>query len=89
MSIFLWVLAGSVLGWIAFAFLDMSAGRGLLVSVVIGALGGVLGGQLVAPMLGAVSENPGAFSAATMAIAVMASAGVLLVGHYIYDKFRI
>jgi hypothetical protein len=49
----------------------------------------VLGGQLVAPMLGAVAENPGAFSAATMAIAVMASAGVLLIGHFIYDKWRI
>ena len=89
MSIFLWVLAGSLLGWIAYAFLDMSTGRGALVSVIIGALGGVLGGQLVAPMLGAVSENPGAFSAATMVVAVMASAGVLLVGHYVYDKFHI
>ena len=89
MSTFLWVLAGGMLGWIAYAFLDLSAGRGQLVSVIIGALGGVLGGKLVAPMFGVVSETPGDFSAATMAIAVMASAAVLLLGHFVYDKWDI
>ena len=89
MSTFLWVLAGGMLGWIAYAYLDLSQGRGQLVSVIIGAMGGVLGGKLVAPMFIAASETPGDFSAATMAIAVMASAGVLLLGHFVYDKWDI
>ena len=89
MSAFLWVLAGGLLGWVAFAFLDLATGRGQMVSVIIGAMGGVIGGKLVAPMFVAASETPGDFSAATMAIAVIASVGVLLLGHFVYRKWNI
>jgi len=89
MSMFVWVVAGALLGWIAFAYLDMSAGRGQLISLVIGATGGVLGGKLVAPMFVAASAVPGAFSGATLAIAMLVSAALLLIGNFIYNRWDV
>ena len=88
MSIVLWILAGALLGWIAYHFLDMSPGRGQPVSLVIGAVGGVLGGKLVAPLFVAASV-PESFSGATLAIAVLVAAVVLYAGSFVYNRWGI
>lgn len=59
MNLFLWMFAGSVLGWVALSFLDLNAARGMWVSVIIGAIGGVLGGKLIAPVFVSASVVPG------------------------------
>ena len=85
----MWVVVGGLVGWIAYSLLNMSEGRGQVISLIIGAMGGVLGGQLVAPMLIGGSAVPGAFSVPTLAIAGLVAAALLVVGNLVYNKWGV
>ncbi|HEX7811481.1 MAG TPA: hypothetical protein VF460_06195 [Burkholderiales bacterium] len=89
MNIFLWVLAGGILGWIAFAFWKFNEERGPIVSVIIGAAGGLFGGHVVAPVFLAASRLPGSFSSAALFFAAAAAATFLFVGSMIYDRWGV
>jgi uncharacterized membrane protein YeaQ/YmgE (transglycosylase-associated protein family) len=87
MNIAMWVLAGGTVGWIAFAYLRLNVARGLVISVIIGAIGGFFGGNVVAPMLGAVSDTPNVFNLFSMVIALAGAAGCLAIGHLLSRRF--
>jgi uncharacterized membrane protein YeaQ/YmgE (transglycosylase-associated protein family) len=89
MNLIIWMLAGAVIGWASFAYLRFSEGRGMMVSVVIGAAGGVAGGKLLAPMLGFSGAVPGDFSPAALLLAFMAAGGLLLIGDRIYARYGV
>lgn len=89
MNIAMWVLAGGVLGWIGYAALKVNEGRGMVVSIIIGAIGGFAGGNVLAPMLGAVVETPNDFSLFSMTIALASTAGCLALGDLVYKRFRV
>ena len=50
MNIVMWMLAGAILGWIGFTYLRFNEGRGMMISVIIGAVGGLVGGNMIAPL---------------------------------------
>jgi uncharacterized membrane protein YeaQ/YmgE (transglycosylase-associated protein family) len=89
MELVLWVAAGAALGWLAIAKLGLNEDRGMIVSMIIGACGGVAGGKLLAPMVGAVAAVPGELSMAALFV-VMASAGACLVlGNMVQSRFGV
>ncbi len=55
MNAVLGIAAGGLVGWAAYVFVRGPQDTGTLVPIVIGALGGFLGGKVVAPMLGVVA----------------------------------
>ena len=89
MNIFIWMLAGAALGWAAYAFLGLSEGRGKLASIVIGAMGGVLGGKLIAPMLTAPVPAAVAadFSMSALVIAAFVASTLLVVANLVYKRW--
>ena len=89
MNIAMWVLAGAALGWISFAYLRINAARGLVISVIIGAIGGFFGGNVLAPMLGAVTDTPNVFNLFSMLIALSGAAGCLAIGHLLSRRFGV
>jgi uncharacterized membrane protein YeaQ/YmgE (transglycosylase-associated protein family) len=89
MNIAMWVLAGGVLGWITFVYLRINAARGLVISVVIGAIGGFFGGNVLAPMLGAVTDTPNIFNPFSMTIALTSAAGCLVVANLLSKRFGV
>jgi len=89
MNIAMWVLAGGVLGWIGFAFLNGNKERGMVISVIIGVLGGFFGGNVLAPMLGAVTDTPNDFSLFSMAIAMTSAAACLTVGNLVSTRYGV
>lgn len=89
MNIVLWMVAGALVGWIAFTYLNMSEGRGRGVSLFIGAVGGLLGGKEVAPMFVAATEVPGAFSAPTLLVAAIVAALLLFIGNIVYKRWDV
>ena len=89
MNIAMWMLAGGVAGWMGFAYLRFNAERGMLISVIIGAAGGFIGGNVLAPMFGAAAAVPGDFSPAALFIALAAAAGCLYVGNLVQDRFGV
>ena len=89
MNIAMWVLAGGVLGWIGYAILNVNRERGMVISIIIGVLGGFFGGNVLAPMLGASMETPNDFSLFSMVIALASAAGCLAVGNLVSNRFGV
>jgi len=89
MNIVIWMACGALLGWLAYELLDMRPGRGQAASLVIGGTGGVLGGKLLAPMLGIGAATPDAISIASLFIAILVAAVLLFVANYIHNIWRI
>ena len=50
MTTALWVMAGGLLGWAGYSFLGVMRGGGMILSILIGAIGAVFGGKMIAPM---------------------------------------
>ena len=89
MNIVLWMLAGSALGWVGYSFLRFNEERGLMVSVIIGAVGGIVGGKLIAPMFTAAAAVPGDFSSSALVFAAAVAAASLAAGNLVYNRWGV
>lgn len=89
MNIIVWALAGAALGWVGISFLRFNEGRGTVVSMVIGAVGGIIGGKTIAPMFVAAAAVPGDFSMAALFFAAVIAAAFLAIGNLVHDRFGI
>lgn len=88
MNTVLWLALGAVLGWAAFSALDLNLQRGRIISIVIGAMGGMLGGKVIAPMfLGA--AVPEEFSFVALLFAAFAAAACLALGNLVQNRWGI
>ena len=87
MNITMWVLAGGVLWWIGYTYLKANEERGMAISIIIGMLGGFLGGKVLAPMLGAVTDATNDFSLFAMTIALAGAAACLAIGNLLSSRF--
>jgi uncharacterized membrane protein YeaQ/YmgE (transglycosylase-associated protein family) len=89
MNIAMWVLAGGVLGWMAYAHLKANEERGLIISIIIGVVGGFFGGNVLAPMLGAVTDTPNDFNLFSLTIALASAAACLAIGNLLSRRFGV
>ena len=89
MDIIMWVVAGGVIGWVALAYLGLNEERGLNVSVIIGAVGGIIGGKLLAPMFGAGAAVPGEFSLMVLIIVLASAAVCVAIANQIHNRFGV
>ena len=87
MNIAIWILAGGVLGWLGYAVLAANEARGMVVSIIIGAIGGIAGGKVLAPMLGATGGNE--FSMLALVVALAGATALLAVGNLVSNRFNI
>lgn len=86
MNIPIWIIAGAVLGWAACSMLNAGNTRSIGVSILIGAVGGFFGGNVLAPMLGAPTDKLNEFSAFSLIVAMGAAAGCLVVGNLLHRR---
>jgi uncharacterized membrane protein YeaQ/YmgE (transglycosylase-associated protein family) len=90
MNIVIWMLAGGIIGWLAFSAMGFNESRGKMVSVGVGAFGGVLGGKMVAPMLIAAPAVPSdAFSWGSLFIAFAVAASLLAIGNTVQNRWGV
>lgn len=89
MNPFLWVLAGAALGWASHVWLGFSEGRGKIASVVIGAIGGVVGGKMIAPALTAPTLVAGDFSMSALMIAALVASTLLVAANLVNKRWGI
>jgi uncharacterized membrane protein YeaQ/YmgE (transglycosylase-associated protein family) len=78
MNIVMWIVAGGVVGWASYKYLNVNAALGLVISITVGVLGGFFGGNILAPMLGASTDAPNDFSGFALFVASASAAGWLL-----------
>jgi uncharacterized membrane protein YeaQ/YmgE (transglycosylase-associated protein family) len=88
MNIAVWMLSGALVGWLGYSVLGFNQARGKMVSMVIGAIGGVVGGNLVAPMF-ITSSPPSEFSFPALVFAAAIAAAFLAVGNLMHNRWGV
>ena len=48
------IIVGGILGWLASIVMRTDAQQGILLNIVVGIIGAILGGLLLAPLLGSI-----------------------------------
>ena len=89
MNIVVWMLAGAILGWVGYKFLEFNEDRGAVVAMIIGAVGGLVGGKFIAPMFGAAAAVPDAFSSSALLVAALVAAAFLFAGNFVHDRWGV
>jgi uncharacterized membrane protein YeaQ/YmgE (transglycosylase-associated protein family) len=89
MNIFLWLLAGGILGWAGYKFWGFNEERGLIVSIVIGAAGGLLGGHVIAPVFLSAAAIPANFNSPALFFAAAFAAAFLFVGNTVHKMWGV
>jgi uncharacterized membrane protein YeaQ/YmgE (transglycosylase-associated protein family) len=88
MNIAIWMLCGAIVGWVGYSVLGYNEARGKMVSIVIGAIGGVVGGNLVAPMF-ITSSAPGEFSLPALIFAAAIAATFVAVSNLVHNRWGV
>lgn len=89
MDIFMWMLTGSLVGWLGCSYLSFNEERGTVVSIAIGALGGLIGGKVVAPIFTAGVPAAEAFNAPALLFAAIVAAAFLALGNFIHKRWGV
>ena len=89
MNIALYALAGGIAGWLAFAVIGYNAQRGLIVSLVMGAVGALIGGHVIAPALVSPAAAQTGVSMPAAIIAIAAAATCLFVGNLVHKRWGV
>jgi uncharacterized membrane protein YeaQ/YmgE (transglycosylase-associated protein family) len=68
MNFIIWIVVGGIIGWLASLVMKTDAQQGLFLNVVVGVIGALLGGWLIAPLLGTGTINQNDFSVASLGV---------------------
>jgi uncharacterized membrane protein YeaQ/YmgE (transglycosylase-associated protein family) len=78
MNIIIWLVVGGLVGWIASKIMNTDAQQGIALNIIVGIVGAMLGGFVVAPLLGHGTINQGDFSVLGLAVSLVGA--VILLG---------
>lgn len=87
MEILVWILVGSLLGWVSYSRFSFNEERGRNVSMILGAVGALIGAKAIAPMF--VTMPIGGFSASGVFFAGAAALGALALGNLVYNRWGV
>jgi uncharacterized membrane protein YeaQ/YmgE (transglycosylase-associated protein family) len=71
MNIIIWLVVGGLIGWVASMLMRTDAQQGVILNVVVGVIGALLGGFLLAPMFGTGTINQNDFSLAGLGVSLL------------------
>lgn len=77
MNFLIWIVVGGIIGWLASMVMRTDAQQGIFLNVIVGIVGAMLGGWLIAPLLGQGTINSNDFSLGGLAVS-FAGALILL-----------
>lgn len=87
MNIALWVLTGGWIGYMHFKANEDERGR--LTSIFIGTVGAFCGGNVVAPMLGAVTDMANYFTLFSLAVALASASACVAVEAVLCERIGV
>ena len=73
MNFIIWIVVGGILGWVASIIMRTNAQQGILLNVVVGVIGALLGGWLIAPLFGTGTINQNDFSIGSLVVSLLGS----------------
>jgi uncharacterized membrane protein YeaQ/YmgE (transglycosylase-associated protein family) len=78
MNLIIWLIVGGLIGWIASMIMRTDGQQGIILNVVVGIVGALLGGFLLAPLFGTGTVNSGDFSLPGLLVSLLGA--VILLG---------
>jgi uncharacterized membrane protein YeaQ/YmgE (transglycosylase-associated protein family) len=79
MNFILWIVIGGVIGWLASLVMRTDAQQGMLLNVIVGIIGALLGGWLLAPLFGTGTINQNDFSIASLLVSFLGAVLLLMI----------
>ena len=71
MNFIIWIVIGGILGWLASMVMKTNAQQGMILNVVVGIIGALLGGWLLAPLFGTGTINQNDFSVGSLLVSFL------------------
>lgn len=79
MNIIIMLIVGGLIGWIASMIMRTNAQQGIILNVVVGIVGALLAGLLLAPLFGTGSITQGDFSLSGLLISLVGAIVLLAI----------
>ena len=79
MTFLAWIIIGGILGWLASLVMRTDAQQGLLLTIVVGIVGALLGGWLLAPLVGTGTINQDDFSLSSLIVSFLGAVILLAI----------
>jgi uncharacterized membrane protein YeaQ/YmgE (transglycosylase-associated protein family) len=89
METLVWLVAGGLVGWLSYTYLHYNEARGLMVAIVIGAVGALLGVKWIAPMFLAATTAAAEPSLSLALFAAAAAAACLALGDLVHQRWGV
>ncbi len=79
MNFIIWIVIGGILGWIASMIMRTDAQQGMFLNVVVGIIGALLGGWLLAELFGTGTINQNDFSLGSLVVSLLGAVILLAI----------
>ncbi|MGZ3158535.1 MAG: GlsB/YeaQ/YmgE family stress response membrane protein [Burkholderiaceae bacterium] len=79
MNFIIWVVVGGIIGWLASLVMKTDAQQGIILNVIVGIVGALLGGWLLAPLFGTGTINQNDFSLPALLVSFLGALILLLI----------
>jgi uncharacterized membrane protein YeaQ/YmgE (transglycosylase-associated protein family) len=79
MSWIIVIVVGGILGWLASIVMRTDAQQGLLLNIVVGIVGAILGGLLLAPLIGGASITTGNYDIKSLLVSFLGAVILLAI----------
>jgi uncharacterized membrane protein YeaQ/YmgE (transglycosylase-associated protein family) len=73
------IVVGGILGWLASIVMRTDGQQGILLNIVVGIIGAIIGGLLLAPMIGGASITTGAFDIRSLLVSFLGAVVLLAI----------
>ena len=79
MNFIIWIVIGGIIGWLASLVMKTDAEQGMILNIVVGIIGALLGGWLLAPLFGTGTINQNDFSLPSLLVSFLGAVILLAV----------
>jgi uncharacterized membrane protein YeaQ/YmgE (transglycosylase-associated protein family) len=79
MNFLIWIVVGGLLGWVASMIMKTDAQQGMFLNIVVGIVGALLGGWLLAPLFGTGTINQNDFSISSLLVSLLGAVILLAI----------
>jgi uncharacterized membrane protein YeaQ/YmgE (transglycosylase-associated protein family) len=79
MNFLIWIVVGGILGWLASIVMKTDAQQGMILNIVVGIVGALLGGWLLAPLFGTGTINQNDFSVSSLLVSFLGAVILLAI----------
>jgi uncharacterized membrane protein YeaQ/YmgE (transglycosylase-associated protein family) len=79
MNFIIWIVVGGIIGWLASLVMKTDAEQGMILNIVVGIIGALLGGWLLAPLFGTGTINQNDFSLGSLLVSFLGAVILLAI----------